>query len=657
MNTLTKLNATSTLTNAQLSRFSATQLSRIAQYTPGVTDFSGFTVEMKTLVESVKPWSFADNAAVLSYQRSVALGTILHIGHLETSIANSGASVLYEPTKATITYLDGTKAEVRNSPFPRPLDKHDRVGMDDILAVVVSLFDIDAGVLVQIATTESWDARCTFPGSPINTGGIMMVKEALNEILYKSGEYATVRSLSRTVKGKEFDRMIHDVLANCPIDEYLALHTITIRKFLKFIVEGERNGEKQFFRQNYVNEHGKSVLVIPEGSITRVAVTAENKSACEKIQAAMGHPPLILRNSIPCPMKWYSPTNCDLKSAHKAYMDGQAFRGGKKRGAGFMLATMGFSFMQSPEVRRQTTLLSIAFALLERGELVDINVKICDIVPILNSLKVFFPDSKGAGRYRLIVGSGDILKAGGHAVVSTSCRADAVFVAWGLNGLPSVASHANITEVFEKDAGMKMGAISAKKYVVVENVTGDIFWTGGCKVYQFRDPYDFGCIVSNYPGLSYCYSNDGKTLEMKHYQDIPAFPDLWRKVIISNGAMNTYVLCPRVFFNPISNLLKYPARGYKVELNTHNELQFTQVAGFSEDLPPDSQLNGTVFSFDTGQRVQFRPDVPVTTAGGGGGVSSSSSSSSGLSGVTVVSVPEVVAPGQEVMNFSDMPLS
>jgi len=98
-------------------------------------------------------------------------------------------------------------------------------------------------------------------------------------------------------------------------------------------------------------------------------------------------------------------------------------------------------------------------------------------------------------------------------------------------------------------------------------------------VFAVKEPYDYVGICSTETEVSEAVSDDGETNRIVKIERVKDFKDWNGRVTKGNAMLNTWFLNPRVLFNPVSNMIRPPKRGYVVSLDTDGELVYSFIPG------------------------------------------------------------------------------
>jgi len=411
-------------------------------------------------------------------------------------------------------------------------------------------------------------------------------------------------------------------------------------------------------------------------------VAGKAKDAYDKIVKKHGYAPILLKGPFKTPQNFPGPGVGVLEEAYKAYQLGNTFRGGEKRGLACMASSVGFTALQSVNVRRMLTLLGIAIPLIADEKKVQIYCNISDVVLLNSSLKHFVP---GCDPILTLVADKDFYKLDDKArlLVTQKVVDGTIAIRYLEQSVPNVGQSLVARSVMRNacDDYVTISEKGHSKYVTICPIVSEFAFQEGRKVYCFRSPWDFCGIMTNLKDdLMQAVSYDKIEHQTRAFVQQKTPQDFFKEVISSNARMNVMWLSRTVPFSPVSNLLVPPKKGYSAILSSDGELQYTHVvdSGYLNSKVSQSQgdeIKPSFVSLETLDEQRLGKSIIATAVSAGsmqvavfngeGAMGSSSSTSSGvLPGLVAtgigdqpVVVPPVVLPKQEEIKEQTIPIA
>lgn len=558
MNTLRNLHTTPNFSREELQGLDASDLAQLEQYTPGVTQLRG--KNLIALVRGRTP-NIADIVMISEIRQAKKAGTLLGCGQFEELTWSKGGQVVYAPEKITLE-LTGKTVEIANSPIPTMV-VCDREGFDMIRVQVCAFFALSKGVVVRIMPESEWNNRFGWEGSHVKVTGIAAFEAGVKEVLSSHPLYASYVDTQKTLSGRDMFQFIAESLKLCPMSNYIALHDIYVVLMLDAVNVVADKGQVRVFRKMQIRLNGESKHVIPPTSYTQI----RGPDAVE-FHKMMNRFPFALVGPLPTAHKFYSPTKATLETAIKAVAAGNSLRGGHSQGIGLMVASYGFSGMQSKRVRYLSMIAALALPIMLKGTAVDVRVEPQDIPPLALTFQYHCPSAD----VRYVVSSIHLASLSSYEhLASLAPRAEAVFVMVDDEVIPSVSAKKDATAVWKSDGAKKLTRWfnASPRFVCVCAILSEEYFDK-FRVYSHSLPAEFEGIVTSLPDLELKGVENGVLVPIK-LERVKTWAEMLEAVVQANIKYNTFFLAPQTFYSPLANILVSPKSHMKFEIGDAGE--------------------------------------------------------------------------------------
>lgn len=600
---------------AECAHLTAKQLMALASYDPIISTPLSEQLKQFLRGRAIRP---VDKTFFFNLSTDVMTGRTSKVGSFEEQVYPKGGEVIYSEKSIDLLYRNGTTAQIPNRLLPTVVTGQEREDHDVLLTVTCAVFDITAGKLEQITNQQGWRNMFSNISSAINFAGIPVCRAATEAVCKTHPTWTVFATQMKTLHGPQFYQFFSEALKHCSWTMYLMVHDAWARNFFKYakVVDAEGGGKK-FVRQNRVDEHGQTVNILPKESVVMIGkknLQPEPAKAWQTIKDKSGLSPLMLRGPFPTTQLTPSSKLKPIDRAYKSWNMGNLFRGGSKRGIGAMAAGIGFSGMQSANSRRLCSLLSAALELLAMKRKVQIHCQISDVVTLNSSIRNFM----GPADFSLKVSVDEYHKLIGqerHLAVTTIDE-KAVAVKFEEAPIPAPSNTVDFESYFDKEGQELFDRVTrgCKSYVVFLPVlTRKIFEQHS--VYAFKAPYDFSAIVTNVTDfVGRCVSRDKIQLERVKLLKFETFEGFCEQVVIANQGVNQLPFLGKAPWNPVSNLICPPRKGYEAVLTDEGVLQWDMVLPVAQYFPKEFRRTEEDELEETslGGRQQEIPDVKVS---------------------------------------------
>jgi len=511
----------------------------------------------------------------LTLAEDVDLAKLTGMGSIEEQVFAKSGDVVHSAEKSVIKFIDGTQKEVINGFVPLPQDLEVRPESGALIDITCAIFDVTEGEVTQIVQGSTWRERFKSQDVSIDVAGLPQCQAATLEVCQAHPSWKNIVENGTTLHGPQFFKFFVEATGLCTWSTYFGAHTVWSLKFLKYATLVKEKDKKLYKLRMCQQSDGKLVPYLPEESCFVLApgnLKGAAKEAYDKVLKDQGFAPLIMRGPFKSKQNFPSPTLASPEQAYDAYMLGNTFRGGEKRGLGCLVTSAGFATLQSENTRRMATLIGIALGLLQSGNKVQVYCQISDVVLVNFSLKSFLPGAD----FLLHLEESDYHKLDTNLrlLCTTQIREDYVAVRYFKAPPPAVGSQ-NVQVVFDNAIKQVFERMRYhKRFCVVTPILSRLCYTQKTFVYHFRGPWDFMGILSTEDDLKQGISYDKREVQFRPFRKSEKFEDFCKDVVESNINLNVSFLMRRAYFSPVSNVVVPPIKGYTAILSTDGELQF-----------------------------------------------------------------------------------
>lgn len=587
----------SQFTEAEVAGWSAQKLRMMGQYFPGVTSI---TPELSAWLGS-RTMKDADRDFFNVLSGRVEEGKKVGLGQYEELLFPKNGWAFYKPDCTILNFSDGTTTTVDSNPIPVPPEIAARKFVQPLACIVGAMFDVQGGQVISVVNFQTWRERFKSKNVAINVNGFSRCRTAVSEVLKSHPSWGTLLKESWTLKGLNFDQYFMEAASFCSWEDYFGIHSTFATSFIRFgkvLKQGEGDSARTLVvRDTWTDDTGQMKEFVEKGSVIVVSKEGLTGDVLKGWEAFFhksgGIKPMMLVGPFPTTHNFSNPTDASLEEAVKANLTGNAFRGGDSRGIGAMVSSIGYSGGQSYNTRRRVSLISIALGLVMQNKAVEISCSVSDVVQIRASMKHFAPTSD----FSLLCSVDDYAKLNEKdlSCVTFTPTRSRIGVRYSVEGVPTVPSDSRAQTVFDAKTKQwidRCYAYHDKFVVVLPIVSAKFFGKNKVKkdekieeedfsVFVLREPWDFVGIFTNLgdgsSALKEAYADKPDQVLYRDFVRMESFVGWCSAVIRANGAMNSWFLRPRVFFNPVSNLIKSPTKGYKAILGADGDMQYTIV--------------------------------------------------------------------------------
>lgn len=278
-------------------------------------------------------------------QKNSAMGATLY--DVEEFAIRSSSTVTRRESETVLTSPDGEKKSLPVTPFPMLRIEH-RTGLKELLPILVGLYDMKKGKVVQCYNSKTMTTVFDHPASFVRTENIPAFAQTLSRFISKT--HSSVIKESKTLKGAKFYELCEDMLANLTYEEFCYLHWA----FLSTLARGFEHLDTKV-RFTMTQLAGQRERVIPKGSVVSVSPAGLNSSAAaavEQFKKDVGVYPHLVVGKLRKAQRFYH-TLTDQQYWDLTYMYSA------KRGMGPILATSNHGVLQSPAYVEANTIVAL----------------------------------------------------------------------------------------------------------------------------------------------------------------------------------------------------------------------------------------------------------------------------------------------------------
>jgi len=271
--------------------------------------------------------------------------------HLERTLDHC---IFTTPDKQTIAHV--------SSPFPM-LREEKRTGVERVVPLVCSYFDLNAGEVEFCANKTLFDEVYGDVKCPLNPDGIPAIKTGLKAVISNDPLGLQYIQTKRTLTGAAFYEFFTRIIVSIPFESYLYFVKILLTTFVRgYAVTGSvsrKNVKVQLLRAKYGE---KTETVIPETSLlhltTKMSLSDAAREAVKKFRLENGHAPTLLVGPLRPAQRWYTGNLSDSDYWNLNSMFSV------KRGAGPLVRTINHGVLQSKFFVEANTIAAMCEALL-----------------------------------------------------------------------------------------------------------------------------------------------------------------------------------------------------------------------------------------------------------------------------------------------------
>jgi hypothetical protein len=546
-----------------LSKLPIKTINALAGYTVGGTKTTPAAMAFLSL--HGRPWTVSSQANAIAASTVSRNGGTWATANIEESVWPKGAQVAYSATEIEVVKSNGDSVKVQNNPIPLPPGSITRPGLQNVAVAIASMLDLEKGEIVLVKSPTDWVVRFPDKNYPIKPAGIVQVKAIFCELY--DPQYKTVHMKDAlTLRGASWVQFLMPFLINIPENKYWMLATVVTADFFNIITP--RKKDKGWNIVKFTSKNGQKAFV-DVGDLYMPNTAARAKMGWD----TKFHNPIVIDGGI-LPMQ-YSPSSAGatFRTAVQVMTDSMAFRGGLKRGIGYLCTGLGYAGLPSENTRRLVMELSLLIPLM-KVKAVTIKVGVSDVLPIywavtkwgeafgVNTNNLYF----SVPMESLSKISKDCKK---HCV--TGHHANTTFLWVSPAQVPTVSASDETNTVYRDCAQDVLAMIPGSDFVIVTPVYSEVFFSKN--VFSIGNAWDFRCVVTDHTEIRRAgVEGDKIILESLVQYTVPA--KLWSDVVRDNGRMIGFVLTPRTSYHPSMNLLQRPAKAGALQMNSEGVWEY-----------------------------------------------------------------------------------
>lgn len=548
------------ITEAQI-RFIRAQenevLAALVRYLPG---HSKKPLLLNGITDLPSDWNSSCIEYTMKFRLEKAKKTQFPCGNFEEIHVQKGR-VEYRHDTVTLVLPSTELIVVTSESIPLPTEVPDRQGLQAVAHILGAIFEVDKGELKQYVDLATLEAKFGGVSGLINVPKIAQVHSVFLSILEDSFEWREVTnptSKNQTKKGRDFYSFMLTILQKCSRQNYWALHTVIAYDLFNLVYYDEKSGKLN--NVTYLNGTKRENRLLP-GSLVKVPSNKATKKEFDEFLSATRRVPVILTGPFRTRHLGIGSREPSLRVALMAAGSGVSFRGGSSRGQGLIVDGIGFSGLPSDQTKRRLRILSVAYPAMLLG---DIQIK-ChqnDVASLIYSFKKLDKASENStiGRYRFVLSNEDYFKIDRKysPYVSTSGDNGVLTIFVSESTPPSLDSKSDPSEVFKGHYRDFIKSIGAGRFIAYAPIYHEEFFKSNV-FKERRFSTDFAAYITSENKISSCtidYAGDGMIYSQRELTRIKTPEDMWKYVIDSNNAANSWFLGPHTDnFFPISNIL------------------------------------------------------------------------------------------------------
>jgi len=221
----------------------------------------------------IRPWTSSAQANALVAIGLVAAGERWGVSHIEEAVWPKGGQVEYSAATIAVRKPNGEVKSVENNPIPAAPELATRTGQQTVAIVLMTLFDLDKGVLTHIKQPVDWMIRFPDGNYPVKPAGIVKVKAAFNSLYAMSDAGQTHKLRNVTLKGSAWAQFLMPFLSHLKDVDYWMLASVITTDFFN-VVTRRKVLDKKWVLIRYTDKEGESQSFV---HATGLYVPSENQ--------------------------------------------------------------------------------------------------------------------------------------------------------------------------------------------------------------------------------------------------------------------------------------------------------------------------------------------------------------------------------------------
>jgi hypothetical protein len=544
-----------------LSKLPLKVINALAGYTVGGTKPTPAAAAF--LAHHGKPWTVSSQANAIAASTVSKNGDTWATANIEESVWPKGAQVSYSATEIAVTKSNGEVTKIQNNPIPLAPGSITRPGLQNVAVAIASMLDLEKGEIVLVKSPTEWITRFPDKNYPIKPAGIVKVKSIFCD-MYDPIYRAVHVKEGLTLRGASWVQFLMPFLVSMPIKDYWMLATVVTADFFNIVTPRKTDkgwNTVKFTSKTGVKEFVKVADLHMPGATARAAMGWDPKF----------HNPIVITGGI-MPMQ-FSPSSvgASFRTAVQVMTDSMAFRGGLKRGIGYLCTGLGYAGLPSENTRRLVLELSLLLPLM-RTKPVTLKVNVSDVLPIYWAV-VRWGEAFGVNIDRLFfcVPMESLSKV--HKDCKKRCvtshQPGTTFLWVSPAQVPTVSASDETDTVYRDTATEFFSVLPKADFVIVTPVYSDLFFQH--KVFSLGNAWDFRCVYTDHDEVTRAGVENGDSASAPVFEPLPRYTNpgkLWSDVVRDNGKMIGFVLTPRTSYHCSMNLLQRPPKAGALQMNS-----------------------------------------------------------------------------------------